>query len=197
MKSSESFFRNPFPRGRGVTEAERLLPFRDRRTPWLDGALAGNAAVTAGLLVWMLLGWATEVGFWAPLRWLAVPVWGSGALAPGVPAAFAGLVVAAVLGILLALPFASAVARSRHSRWFPWLGAVYGLFLWALDTGIALPLLSPRLDALVQNELPGAWFLAHLTYGVVLGFVAVYHARPERPAGASEAAAPRPRDRAA
>ncbi len=123
----------------------------------VDGLLAGFAAGLAMLGVLIIEGWLGDLTAAQVTASFAPP------MTSGPPAGFLlHLATAGIYGLIF-----GALTRTLQRRRILGLGVVYGLILWLLARTILLPLADSPLLA-----LPAAGFLlAHLAYGLVLGFI--------------------------
>jgi hypothetical protein len=127
----------------------------------VDGLLAGLIGGVAMALFLLAAGWLMGTSPLATLAYFNPAQAGS-----WLTGLLAHLAVAAIYGVLFGLLLGS-LARLRPSlwRWSPLIGAGYGLLLWL----VGLELVATAVTSLGQVA---AWqfSLAHLVYGVVVGF---------------------------
>jgi hypothetical protein len=141
-----------------------------RTTSWGDAAVSGVlAGVIAGSLMaayLALTGWLVGAGAAMTLARFD-PVSGDRALV----GLLAHLAMSAVLGAGYGL---LANMLVRRSAWPGWLtGLLYGLALWALSKLVVLPAAgSPLLEVPALH-----WALAHVLYGLSLGWLVGRHER--------------------
>lgn len=128
----------------------------------VDGLLAGLVGGVVMALFLVAAGWLagapplTTLAYFDPAQ---TGSWLTGLLAHLAVSAIYGVVFGLLLGI---------VGRIRPSlvRWGWLLGLGYGLALWALALGLVVTAVSAPLAQI----LPWQFGLAHLIYGLVLGF---------------------------
>lgn len=142
----------------------------------LTGSLAGFAAGQAMLLFALLAHWAMGSGFWTPLLEISGAIHDEMGLVMGPPAAVAGFIIHSVVSAAWGIVFAALLPR-RASPWAAlWVGAIFGLGVWAVMAHGVLPWWNHAMSDRVA--LLPEWFLyEHLVYGLSLSITPLLRRR--------------------
>ena len=143
-----------------------------------QGALAGLIGGIVLAMFAMIVAWAAGDGLWSPPR--AITGMFGGAEYAGSGFAFGSIAVGVMLHMMLSMVFgviyAFAIDAITHGLGAPVqlvTGMVYGVFIWAINTY----LIGPRMpgDQLMTDAMPAwAWFVGHVMFGAVLGYLYAY-----------------------
>jgi hypothetical protein len=129
------------------------------------GVVAGLTMILAAMILYGMLG----LGFWFPLKLIAMPILGIRSVFGGAGAVIIGLVLHVAVSMAVAVVFAVLLV-SVLGRVGPWagatIGAAYGLLVWLLAQYVVLPATYPLIAI---GFVPWVFGFAHAVYGVVLG----------------------------
>ncbi|MCL4545981.1 MAG: hypothetical protein M1118_15545 [Chloroflexi bacterium] len=136
----------------------------------LIGVIAG---LIGGAVMWVLMTLVCAIvgpSLWAFPKWVADAVYGDSWLGFDLQEVLTGtlihLAVAASLGLLFSVIL---VPFLPELRFMLIAGLVWGLIAWVVLTLIALN----GVDPVMAQEVPNvAWFLMHIIFGLIVGYVA-------------------------
>lgn len=131
------------------------------------------AGIIGGMLMAMIMMMATAasgMGFLAPLRLIAATFYGKNAMTGDGP-----LIVGLMIHMMNSMVFGVVIAwiAGRRLPEGPALmvmaGVAFGVAIWAVMTFGGLPMLNPMMRERV-GMMPVAWFMAHVAFGIGVGF---------------------------
>ncbi len=145
--------------------SENVYPLR----VGITGGVVAGAVMALAMALW---GALSGNGLWFPVNMISATVLRGlqdasiAELQQFMPmAAFVGTLIHFATSILLGLIFAIVLPMLPGWSWF-W-GVVVGLLLWAAAQYAVLPLVNPKMEALVNQP---TFILANVAYSVVLGW---------------------------
>jgi hypothetical protein len=148
----------------------------------ITAGLVGGALMALFLMTYMAV---VGYGFWMPLRLIGATIYGVDALVAGAGIAALGGIIHLVISTLFGVLFASLVQRHAGPAAAVVFGVAFGVVVLVLMTYLVLPTLDPVMRARVAL-VPGAWFLAHLLFGLGVAtaprFRRAFRAPPGMPA---------------
>lgn len=157
----------------------------------ISGSIAGLIGGVGMALVLCVQSLATGMGFWFPMQLVSGIFYGDNAILGGAGPTIVGLVVHLIASAFLGFVFALFLRPRTPTTDAVAFGLIYSIILWALRSYVVLPSFNTTLADRV-SLIPGWWFLAHLSYGALLGTVPALRqaiARRIAPAGPTRIAA--------
>ncbi|MFM2153664.1 MAG: hypothetical protein RL199_2099 [Pseudomonadota bacterium] len=151
--------------------------------PFRVGLVPGLVAAVTMFSMLAIVAVASGASPWQPMRVVALPFLGHGALDGGPGPTVLGLAVHLVVGTLLGGVFTRVVGRMRRRRQLG-VGLFYALSLWLVAQYVVLPMLVP--PEAVQMGTLWSFFMGHLGYGLMLGASVPSFDDIDAPAGPDE-----------
>jgi hypothetical protein len=142
---------------------------RPRVSDTITGGVAAGLLAGAAMLVWAMGSAAlADLPLTHPLELTGATFVGRDGMDGGAPVLLYGVLLWLVVSAALGLAFAAMVPRD-----FPFVsGAILGIGYSFLVLAVMTSVVLPRLNPTMRAEMPatgGAWVLAYVVFGVVLG----------------------------
>ena len=173
-----------------MTTYARILRVRRSSAAWLMqgissrvaalevGLSAGGAGAALMMVWWMAQAGATGYGLLFPLNQIGAAFRGPEALVGGTSVILSGLLLHAFTSIVFGTLFSAAVTAKTRVPSSIVAGMVYSMLVLLFMTYVVLPYANPVMRQRVIAA-PGAWFFAHIAFGLGVGLTPLFKRRLE------------------